>query len=356
MLTDIVTMVLSLVLWAFVLIPYCRSEVWWIRVFDFPRLQSMLIALILCAALLTVAQPSTAYGWVALAVTVGFMLVQGSWIWPYTRLGRVEVKQAAADSQSPSIRLLCANVLMDNRKSDDLLALVRTYQPDILVTLETDSWWEQQLDVLQDDYPHTVKHPLDNLYGMHVYSRLPFVKSTVQFLIEDDIPSIHVDLYLGERLVHCHFLHPAPPSPTENSESTERDAELSLIAKQIHQRSKQSPQDAAIVAGDLNDVAWSATTRLFRKVSGLLDPRVGRGMFNTFHADYWPLRWPLDHVFHSDHFALRDMRRLPHIGSDHFPILIELVLQPHRRDAHDGLDAAAEDHGRAGKKLGQADS
>ena len=80
--------------------------------------------------------------------------------------------------------------------------------------------------------------------------------------------------------------------------------------------------------GDLNDVAWSRTTRLFQRISGLLDPRVGRRYVNTFHADYPLLRWSLDHVFHSTDFALVAMQRLPHIGSDHFPIYV--VLQTGR--------------------------
>jgi endonuclease/exonuclease/phosphatase (EEP) superfamily protein YafD len=48
--------------------------------------------------------------------------------------------------------------------------LVNKYQPDILVTLESDLWWEEQLAVLEVEMPYTVKCPLDNLYGMHVYS------------------------------------------------------------------------------------------------------------------------------------------------------------------------------------------
>ena len=36
---------------------------------------------------------------------------------------------------------------------------------------------------------------------------------------------------------------------------------------------------------------------------------------------------PLDHLFHSSHFRLAQMRVLPSIGSDHFPILVNLSLE-----------------------------
>jgi hypothetical protein len=84
------------------------------------------------------------------------------------------------------------------------------------------------------------------------------------------------------------------------------------------------------VAGDLNDVAWSRTTRLFQTIGGLLDPRIGRGPYPTFNANWPLLRWPLDHVFFEPAFHLMGISVEGNIASDHFPVLAVLCHEPER--------------------------
>jgi endonuclease/exonuclease/phosphatase (EEP) superfamily protein YafD len=78
--------------------------------------------------------------------------------------------------------------------------------------------------------------------------------------------------------------------------------------------------------GGFNDVAWSRTT-LFQRISGLLDPRVGRILLILFMRTILYCAG-LDHIFHSTDFGLVKMQRLSHIGSDHFPVYV--VLQTGR--------------------------
>ena len=329
----------TIILVIFTFLPIWRFEAWWVRSLDFPRLQLFLISLLLIlmeSVMLDLSQPST---WVLLILALFCFVYHAWWIVPYTRVFPVEVKSAIDTDRQRIIRIMTANVLTPNRNAKGLIELVRENGPDIIVTLESDEWWQARLDILEPDYPYTIKCPLDNLYGMHVYSRLPLTDSQIDYLVESDIPSMHtlVSLPSGHK-IRTHFMHPAPPSPTENEESSERDAEMIIVAKSVAEA-----DTPVIVTGDLNDVAWSETTRLFRKISGLLDPRVGRGMFNTFHADFWFMRWPLDHLFHSHHFSLSKICRLPGFGSDHFALLTELVFEDWRNIHQKGLDADTED-------------
>ena len=329
------------------LLPLSRRTGWWIRDLDFPRLQIAVAALGVLVVQLAWADLGEPASIALVIVTAACLLYQAWWIFPYTRIYLNEVKTSHAGDPDARIRIMTANVLTTNRNADGLIGLIREHEPHVFVTLETDSWWQERLDTLEADYPFSMKCPLDNLYGMHVYSRLPLEDGAIQFLVEDDIPSMHALAVLPSgHKVRMHFLHPAPPSPTEHDESTERDAELLVVAKSV-----AGLDTPVIVAGDLNDVAWSTTTRLFRKISGLLDPRIGRGMYNTFHADHWFMRWPLDHLFHSDHFTLSFIRRLPAFGSDHFPVLVELTYDRARGAQQQGLVADADDVALAEEKI-----
>lgn len=320
-------------------LPMSRHPHWIVRGLDFPRVQFALLAVLLLVCQLSLLDLGLSKSWLLITPTLAALAWQLWWILPYTRLWQVEVKAAISPDNNHEIGIMTANVLTTNRNADSLISLVRTHQPDILVTLESDQWWQDQLDILHDTMPYTIKCPLDNLYGMHVYSRLPLTESEIAYLVEEDVPSMHacVELRSGDK-VRMHFVHPAPPSPTENEESAQRDAELVVVA-----RSVAKSDQPVIVTGDLNDVAWSATTRLFRKISGLLDPRVGRGMFNTYHAQIPLMRWPLDHLFHSKHFCLCKIERLPPIGSDHFALFAVLNFNPPRGEEGEGLDAKKED-------------
>jgi len=302
-------------------IPVLKATTWIVRGLDFPRLQIAVLLLLW----IIISSAGFVFGWqvsiIWWVLVIACFFYQAWWVFPYSTLHKTEADWIDPKVNMPKITLLTSNVLMDNRNSKPLMDLIERHKPDVVATLETDTWWQTQLDTLEQ-YPYRMAHPLDNMYGMHIYSRLPLEDETIDFLVEDDIPSMSMRVRINDmRTIRLHVLHPRPPAPGENEQSIERDVELLLLAKHL-----QDLDEPVIVSGDLNDVAWSRTTRLFRRISGMLDIRVGRGMLNTFHADFRFIRWPLDHVFVSTHFKVVKVKRLAHIGSDHFPVLATLAL------------------------------
>ncbi len=296
---------------------------WWIRVFDFPRIQIATMIILLLFLSIYCYDWNAVWQVVLVCLLFVSLFYQGYKIFPYTVLANTQVRKYKGSDAARTLSILVSNVLTPNRRADKLIELVNKEQPQIVLTLESDQWWEDQLKGLETDYPYAVKMPLDNLYGMHLYSKLEIVKHQVNYLVQEDIPSIEAWVKLSsEETIRLYCLHPMPPAPTESKTSTNRDAEILLVGKLIKQ-----VKEPVLVMGDLNDVAWSNTTRLFQRISGLLDPRIGRGFFSTFHASYPFLRWPLDHIFHSSAFEHIEYKRLSNIGSDHFPIFTKLYLK-----------------------------
>ena len=331
-------------------LPLFYHPFWLIRVFDFPRLQ---IAVFLAIALVLFAIPQTFHTKVtgiALIVLFTCLVYQVKYIYPYTPIASKQVEDTETANEKQEVSILISNVLTPNNSYQKLIDLVEKWDPDVLLTLESDKTWEEELSGVTERFPHSIKVPLDNLYGMHFYSKLKLGDETkVRYLIADSVPSIHGSWFLPSgKEVFFHCLHPTPPFPGENNTSTDRDGELLLVGKEIEERDYST-----IVFGDLNDVAWSKTTSLFKKISGLSDPRRGRGMFSTFNAKYPFFRWPLDHCFHSNDFHVSDIRRLPTIDSDHFPIFIKLQYQPEEGEVLQS-DATHEDKKVANDRIDKA--
>ena len=343
----IVFIAIGLLMIAATILPLIRKDAWWIRIFDFPRLQITTILAATLAAYVTLKwEPMLAENLFLLALS-SCLIYQSVMMYPYTPLARKQVQQSTNTRDDSSFSLLFANVLMDNRNVAGLKEIISEVDPDIILTVETDDWWKEQLQGFEQTHPHTIQQPQDNTYGMLLYSKLELLNARVKFLVQDDVPSIHARVRLRSgKEVELRCLHPRPPFPTEDERSTERDAELLVVGKETKELTAP-----VVVLGDLNDVAWSRTNYLFQDISGLLDPRIGRGFYHTFHAKYPFIRFPLDHFFHSNHFRLVDFRRLAYFGSDHFPVYIKLCYEPSAESQQEELQADKSEQEEAEEKI-----
>ncbi len=303
-------------------LPFIQSPLWWIRIFDFPRLQiavACLVSIILC---LIYIKQKTLYPTLLLTLLVIAFCYQIAKIIVYTPLYPLQAQNSDDKKASDSFSIIVANVLMTNAKTEAFKMQVNKYDPDILLIMEPNAKWELNLRDLDNTYPHSIKYPLENTYGMILYSKLPLKNKKINFLVYNDVPSFHVGIVLPSgNSFDLYAIHPKPPKP--GTSSYDRDTEVLLAGKKVKEGNRP-----AIVAGDLNDVGWSSTTKRFQEYSQLGDPRRGRGLFSTYNAQIPLFRYPLDHIFYSENFGLIKMEKLDNTGSDHFPMYVELSFEP----------------------------
>ncbi|WP_290709968.1 endonuclease/exonuclease/phosphatase family protein [Flavihumibacter sp. CACIAM 22H1] len=334
-----------------VLLPFVKHDYWIFRICEYPRYQKLIILCVLAVAWLLLGD----YGQLLQHITFIFLLLSIGYllylIWPYLPFAKKEVLKVLSADTANQLGIYTCNVLQDNRAFHKVVEQIKQYKPDLFFLLETDKDWEAAMDSeFANSYPYTLKEPLSNTYGLLLYSRLPLREGAVQYLVEKDVPSVELVLTLPSgQPVKIWGLHPKPPVPGEDDRSTAKDKELMKVALMAEKETIP-----VIVMGDLNDVAWSYVTDLFRKTSGLLDPRRGRGFYSTFSANYWFLRFPLDYIFSSADFGLRFMKRLPHMGSDHFPMFVQFQFQPALENIQETPEASAEEKQEAREKAESA--
>jgi endonuclease/exonuclease/phosphatase (EEP) superfamily protein YafD len=241
---------------------------------------------------------------------------------PFTPLAHREMRFAPSRKDGHEVTLLASNVLMDNDRHDLLRGLVERVDPDVLLLMETDERWTRAMEPVLGRYPTVLRLPKDDCYGMVFATRLEAVEACIVYLTEDETPSAYAELKAPSgRLFHFLGLHPQPPVPGVDTD--ERDAQILYAA-----RFARKTDVPLIAMGDFNDAAWSWTSRLFKHYGRYLDPRVGRGLYASFSAKNPLIRCAIDQLFVTEDVAVVDFRLGPKVGSDHFPIIARIRIDP----------------------------
>lgn len=320
-------------------LPLFRGKHWMFRVWEFGYIQlTVLQILTLIAGFIWVENKDF---WFYLAVFLLFanIIYHIALLIPFTPLyNYFRKRKSDHGKKSDLISIISVNVYQPNSSYKKLVHLVHKYQPDMLLTMESDANWENGIRELEEIYTETIKIPLQNTYGMHLYSRLKLKEKNVNYFTSDDIPSVSAVVETPDGMEFKFYgIHPPPPSPTEEETSKERDGEMMTVAKKVREREREE----IVVIGDFNNVAWASSSRRFRKISGLIDPRFGRGLVATFHAKYPFMRIPIDLMYHGERVLINELKRTEHIDSDHFPLFCSFRIT--QKDAEESTEEADAD-------------
>lgn len=308
---DAVIWLLGLFVLTVTLLPLTHGVAWWVRMWDFPRLHIAILALFVCALAIFVAPAF--YGWIV-ATMLGCFVYQAIRIFPYTPLAKTEVELVKPPKPRDVVSMLSVNVLMENTRHGDLIAIIEREDPDVLFLMETDEVWHNALKGVLARYKVVKTRITDDHYGLIFATRCEVDSFELMTPSNDDTAALKAVLRAPNGACYNFIgLHPRPPVPGNDTISRdEQIKEAALITS--------SSERPTVCMGDFNDAAWSWTSRRFKRYGGFLEPRVGRGLLSSFHAQHPLVRVPIDQLFVTKSVHLVAFYRLENFGSDHFPI------------------------------------
>lgn len=310
----------------FISLKLIPSKKWIFQLPIYLNLQTTIFLFLLVTAKLIFTSGFQAIDYLLIVVSLGAILTQSLDILPFLKISSPTVPQALDNEQcDTSFTILISNVLFTNTNYTGITKIIKEKNADIVGLVEIDSKWVSALQehISTERYPYQIILPRADGYGMYVFSKFKLEEKHI-FRIYNETPGLYFVAHTASTELHCFLLHPKPPVYPEAETAQPKDKEFEEMGQFI---SNLEGDKKVIAFGDLNDVAWSKSTKDFIKRSGLRDPRVGRGIMPTFPAWAPYLGFPLDQIFVSQHFKIKDIQCLPSAGSDHFPVLVDLCVQ-----------------------------
>lgn len=287
------------------------------------------LAFLVCCIIFLVARQRAWLAVSALGVVAGVATIV-PWFLPE--------KAAVEAGASRALKLLVSNVSPRIREHARLEALLLREQPDVVGLVEIRTSFLAKLDKATAGYPYRFEAPKEGFWGLSLYSKLPLSDARVMHFDDDVPPAIVATVDYGDGQAEVILAHPFPPMTADFAER--RNRQLEALAAHV----RGSGMDT-IVLGDLNIALWSPHYRDFVRAAGLRNARRGHGIGAS-----WPslpvVGVPIDHVLSSGAIVARNFRVLGDIGSDHYPVAAEVLVDAAGSRADVSVsEAGGSDHG-----------
>jgi MYXO-CTERM domain-containing protein len=219
----------------------------------------------------------------------------------------------ATTGRSP-LKVVSLNVHTSNPQPELVLEFLRGANADIVLLMEVDGAWMQNLATWSLQYPQQLAAAREDNFGIAAYSRVPWTNAAVMEFGSAEVPTIVADLILPGRRIHFVGTHPLPPGTA--SYSAQRNEQLMQLAKHV-----AAVTNPVVLVGDLNTTPWSPHFGDLSKASGLRDGSKGSGVSGTWPS-FLPLgRIPIDHCLLSPELGMPIRQMGPPVGGDHLPMV-----------------------------------
>jgi endonuclease/exonuclease/phosphatase (EEP) superfamily protein YafD len=219
------------------------------------------------------------------------------------------------------VRALLANVNTQTGDAEAVAAAIRQWEPDIIVLEEVNARWLSKLKPVLSGYGYFRQEPRDDNFGIGLWSRFPFTRAEVVEIGSAGVPSIVAEIETSQGRCTVLATHPLPPIGKTYSDF--RNNQLAELPRWVLQAS--SP---VVLLGDLNTTPWNHYFQRLLRESNLQNSAQGRGIGPSWPTHNPLLRIPLDHCLFSDGIGIVARQTGPNVGSDHFPLIVDFVVQP----------------------------
>jgi endonuclease/exonuclease/phosphatase (EEP) superfamily protein YafD len=229
---------------------------------------------------------------------------------------------AKATVEASAIRVMSFNLLSTNERYPEVIEYIESVDPDLILLHEASRPWEVAMEAAELDYQIIRPRSEDLIFGTLVLVKGDAVEAVSYGFAASSARAVELTYTPEGWTTTLSILGTHPLAPTDRERADLRDAQLGFAGEWASDRN-----GAVIVVGDFNATPWSWPFRRLMDSADLQNSQKGFGLQPTFSAESnLLLRVPIDHLLHSPALEVTDRDLGPRLGSDHFPLLVDLQL------------------------------